>query len=62
MFGGAWNAVGNGFCQRYPRREGIAAHVPMTSYGLKQAIRYGEIHDGFTLSTIALADALGFLA
>jgi hypothetical protein len=34
----------------------------MTSYGLKQAIRSREIHDGFTLSTIALAGALGFLA
>jgi ADP-ribose pyrophosphatase len=44
------------------RKEGIAAHVPMTSYGLKEAIRSGEIHDGFTLSTIALADALGFFA
>ncbi len=44
------------------RKEGIAAHIPMTSYGLKHAIGSGEIHDGFTLSTIALADALGFLA
>lgn len=44
------------------RKGGIAAHVPMTSSDLKQAIRSGEIHDGFTLSTIALADALGLLA
>jgi ADP-ribose pyrophosphatase len=49
------------FSTEQSRKEGIAAHVPMTAHGMRQAIRSGEIHDGFTLSTIAMADALGIL-